>query len=57
MKKKPSKLKPKPEAKKVYRVKWELASTFLLKGWKLLDVKTKGKEMIAEMHAPDKSKS
>ena len=57
MKKKPSKLKPKPEAKKVYRIKWELAAPFLLRGFRLVEVRTKGKEMIAEMHAPDKTKN
>ena len=57
MKKKTLKKTPKPEAKKVYRVSWMSAAPFLRNGFILLDVKTKGKEMIAEMHAPDKSKS
>lgn len=47
----------KPVGKKVYKIRWELASPFLLRGFQLVDVKTKGKEMIAEMHAPNKSKS
>ena len=48
---------PKPEAKKLYKIRWELAAPFLLRGFRLVEVRTKGKEMIAEMHAPDKSKS
>lgn len=48
--------KKKPEARKVYRINWLSAAPFLKNGFILLDVKTRGKEMIAEMHAPDKTK-
>lgn len=47
----------KPTGKKVYRINWLNAAPFLKNGFTLLDVKTRGKEMIAEMHAPEKSKS
>lgn len=57
MRKRSKKTPKKSEGKKVYRVAWINAAPFLKNGFTLLNVKTKGKEMIAEMHAPEKSKS
>lgn len=42
---------PKAEGKKKFRVKWELASTFLLKGWQLVGIEGKGKQMTAVLQA------
>lgn len=47
----PKKGKPKTEGKKQFKIAWNLASTFLLQGWQLVEVQTKKGKMIATLEA------